>query len=160
MHIVHTGVSMKRNAFTLVELIFVIVIIGVLAAVAVPQFKNLKQNAEVSAAIKTTIDGASSAANAAVNELDLEDGNASDTNLSSLVDIKGKGWSYANTAGAGTYTYANPGGTEVAKIDFSAANRTVTYTFTCNGFKEQISRDKCIEDTNTSGTATSTTINF
>ena len=151
---------MKRNAFTLVELIFVIVIIGVLSAVAIPKFKNLKQNAEVSSVIKTTIDTASSAASAAVNEIDLEDGNASDTNLSNLVDVKGKGWSYTATQGAGTYTYKNPGGTEVAKIDFSGANRTVTYTFTCNGFKDSLSKSKCIEDTNTSGTATSKTINF
>lgn len=151
---------MKRNAFTLVELIFVIVIIGVLAAVAVPKFKNLKQSAEVAAVIKTTIDGASSAANAAVNELDLEDGNASDTNLSNLVDIKGKGWSYVNAAGEGAYTYANPGGSTVAQIAFSATNRTVTYSFTCNGFKDQTSKDRCIEDTNTSGTETNTTINF
>jgi len=152
---------MKRNAFTLVELIFVIVIIGVLAAVAVPKFKDLKQNAEVKGVVKTTIDTASSAASAAVNAIDMNDGNASDTNLSSLVDVKGKGWSYVNTQGAGTYTYKNTATSNAAAtIVFNGSARTVTYTFECNNFKDPISITKCKEDTNTTGASTSTTISF
>jgi len=42
-----------KNAFTLLELIFVIVIIGVLAAVAVPKFKNLTANSKISAELAT-----------------------------------------------------------------------------------------------------------
>ncbi|MDD2949915.1 MAG: prepilin-type N-terminal cleavage/methylation domain-containing protein, partial [Sulfuricurvum sp.] len=92
---------MKRNAFTLVELIFVIVIIGVLAAFAIPKYKNLKQSAEANAVIKTTTDTVSSAASAAVNKADLENQSLTTTlQLSDLVTIKGKGWSYSGAAGS------------------------------------------------------------
>ncbi len=53
---------MIKKAFTLVELIFVIVIIGVLSAFAVPKFANLTDNAKITAevatasAVQTTID--------------------------------------------------------------------------------------------------------
>jgi prepilin-type N-terminal cleavage/methylation domain-containing protein len=44
---------MKKSAFTLIELIFVIVIIGVLAAVAVPKFEGLSSNAKISSEMAT-----------------------------------------------------------------------------------------------------------
>ncbi|MDP3466277.1 MAG: type II secretion system protein [Sulfuricurvum sp.] len=145
---------MKRSAFTLVELIFTIVIIGVLAAVAVPNFKNLKQNAEVKAMVKTTIDTASSAASAAVNAIDLEDGNASDTNLSNLVDVKGKGWSYVQgTTGTGTYTYTDKANNKaVSHVIFSGPGRQVHYDINCTGFQDTTSKNKCYADTNTTST--------
>ena len=44
---------MLKKAFTLIELIFTIVIIGVLAAVAVPKFAGLSDNAKVAAELST-----------------------------------------------------------------------------------------------------------
>ena len=45
--------SLFRSAFTLIELIFVIVIIGVLASFAIPKFSGLSDNAKISAELST-----------------------------------------------------------------------------------------------------------
>ncbi len=44
---------MLKKAFTLLELLFVIVIIGVLASVAIPKFAGLSDNAKISAELST-----------------------------------------------------------------------------------------------------------
>ncbi len=42
----HKGISMKRPAFTMIELVFVIVVIGILAAVALPRIdRDIRQEA-------------------------------------------------------------------------------------------------------------------
>jgi len=131
-----------KKAFTLIELIFVIVIIGLLAAVAVPKFLNLKQNAEAANLIKTTVDTASSAVNVAVNLQDLE--NNTSYELKDLVGLEGKGWSYyVGTDNNGTYEYNSTPTDVVADIILYEDNRTVEYKIDCTKFTDAITQAKC-----------------
>lgn len=111
---------MKRNAFTLVELIFAIVIIGVLAAVAVPKYKQLEENSQIANITKYYSDILTSAKSAYLNETKLNDVNASDTNLTSLYDFKGKGWIVKNVDFA-TYTTTIGGTTATMKVAYNNA---------------------------------------
>jgi len=138
---------MKRSGFTLIELIFVIVIIGVLAAVAVPKFKNLKQNADAAGVVKTSIDAINSIPSAYVNYRDLEEDNTTASDLQKIVKVSGKGWVAAGTAGSNgqTYTYTDPatGGHVVSTITFNPADRNATLDINCSGFADSTTVTKC-----------------
>jgi len=135
-----------KKAFTLIELIFVIVIIGLLAAVAVPKFVNLKQHAEAANVVKATIDTASAAVSVAVNLRDLEGNNSFE--LKDLVKLDGKGWSYVNDQN-GSYEYNDSVNNQrVAKITLystnnSDANNTVEYSIDCTKFSDTKTQEKC-----------------
>jgi len=131
-----------RKAFTLIELIFVIVIIGLLAAIAVPKFLNLKQHAEANSVVKTTVDAAQQAVEAATNYVDL-DNNTSIT-LGDILSLKGKGWSYSVPSDTnGSYEYNVTSTNMVAEINFSVPNREVNYSINCLKFTDKTTQQKC-----------------
>ncbi len=146
---------MKRSGFTLIELIFVIVIIGVLAAVAVPKFTNLKQTAEANNIIKVTSDMANAGAEVAVNQRDME-GNIS-YSLKDLVGLNGRNWTWSTDKNSTVYTDPHNGNV-VADINMTDRN-TIVYGVDCNQLEDSKTQAKCAK-VNDENSTTAHTLTF
>ena len=109
---------MKR-AFSMIEIIFVIVIIGILATVAIPRLTGIGEQAKANSIIKILVDAESSVPPAYISLVDMEL-NQSAVNLSDLLNITSSDWNL--TGNSATY---NKGGV-VASINLDVANRTIS----------------------------------
>ena len=125
--------KIKQHGFTLIELVMVIVILGILAAVALPKFADLSGDAK-----KATLQGALGAVNSAsaiVHAKSLVDGTSSSASSTVIVEggsvatVYGYPASTAIATAAGLassdYSISESGGTTTIK-----PNNSTTCSFT------------------------------
>ena len=138
---------MKRSGFTLIELIFVIVIIGVLAAVAVPKFQNLKQNADAANVLKVANDAFASIPPAYVNLVDLDENETNSTiKFDDIVTTSGKDWNLTTSTQNAQTLYYDDGADSthrVIAITFNPTERNITLAVDCSKFTDSTTQTKC-----------------
>lgn len=127
-----------KNGYTLINVIFVILIIGILTSVAAPHLNKLKQNAHAYSVIKVAISAFSSIPSVYVNIVDVEkDYNEDNITLQNLIGISGNGWLYLDE----NTTIYEDHGNRVVTIELNT--RDVNISIDCQNFIDKITRDKC-----------------
>ncbi len=111
-----------------------------LAAVAIPKYQNLKENAEFSNLTKILSDIQSSVPSAYLNAVDLDGKNPANLKLNQIIEIKGKGWSLSESQNQ--YGYVS-NGNHLLSIIFESTNRRLFTVMYCNNFPSDYIKNKC-----------------
>ena len=118
----------RQTGFTLIELIMVIVILGVLAAVAIPKFTNL--SADANAAAVQSVAGAlaaGAATNYAIRSAKSTNGVAVSSCATAINTLQG---SALPTGAGGTYSISDASSATGATAVAANASASCTLTFT------------------------------
>ena len=105
-----------HKAFTMVELIFVIVIIGILSAIAVPKFQKTSELAYASRA-KSTVSALRSAISTERQKRILRGDMSSAITGAEAEALLTYGLDSTWSVSGNTFTYTVPGGTDTCKFD-------------------------------------------
>ena len=116
----------NRNAFTMIELVFVIAVIGILAAVAIPKFAVTRNDAIISKARATV--GALRSAIATERQKQILRGNFDDLNGSTVESLIEYGLDSRWSRSGDTFTFTAPDGSTCA---FTVSSNKLTKG-TCN----------------------------
>ena len=96
-----------KKAFTMIELVFVIVILGILAAVAIPKISATRTDAEVSKLAHNIMTGASEIATYAVSQAGVDSNFSVMSNAMHAMDEQGDATLSANRADIKAGTVSN-----------------------------------------------------
>ena len=135
-----------KKAFSLIEIIFMIVIGGILSAIAIPKFLNLKYHTVIESMSYTLTSGLNEAVELASNYMNLENntsfklGDVLKINEEELVS--GIKWNYTTNGGYnvdGTYslrdeTYSTP--KVILRITLDKSKRKIKYRINCKNIKK------------------------
>lgn len=117
---------MKRSGFTMIELIFVIVILGILASVAIPKLAATRDDAKISAAATSV--------NTLISDVTTFYTARGDMNSTAITDITnvsaGSGWttSWVTQSENFNFIYNDGDGTDCTRIDVNTTASTGVVT--------------------------------